>query len=98
MISKKDIEHLAKLARIDVSEAEKEKLAQDLQAVLAYVKTLQEADVGDESFTHFEHLETRLREDAKENDLAEARRTQQLLASAPVQEKGYVTVKNVLGK
>jgi len=95
MISKKDIEHLARLARIDMSEKEKEKLARDLQAVLAYVKTLQEADVGDESFTHFEHLQAHMRDDAKKSDESEIVRQKNLIEAAPLKERGFIQVKNI---
>ena len=37
-----EVEHLAKLARINLSGAEKEKYAKDLSAILDYVKQLQQ--------------------------------------------------------
>lgn len=96
MISKKDIEQLAKLARIDISETEKEKSANDLQAVLEYVKVLEHADAGEEVFTHFAHLQTSLREDAKESDESETTRRTRMIESAPKEENGYIKVKKVI--
>lgn len=98
MISKKDIEHLAKLARIDVTESEKEKAANDLQAILEYVKVLEHADAGDEAFTHFAHLQTSLREDVKEPDESETARRTRMIESAPKEENGYIKVKSILDK
>ncbi|PIR69667.1 MAG: Asp-tRNA(Asn)/Glu-tRNA(Gln) amidotransferase GatCAB subunit C [Candidatus Niyogibacteria bacterium CG10_big_fil_rev_8_21_14_0_10_46_36] len=97
MISAEEIEHLARLARIHINERDKNNLAHDLQAILEYVKTLQEADVGDETFTHFEHLTSSLRGDTKENT-EDTELIKRLLAAAPMEEDGYIKVKNVLEK
>lgn len=40
------IEHLAKLARMKVSEEEKEKLTKDFSGILAYISKLQEVDTS----------------------------------------------------
>ncbi|MDO8557517.1 MAG: Asp-tRNA(Asn)/Glu-tRNA(Gln) amidotransferase subunit GatC [Candidatus Jorgensenbacteria bacterium] len=42
MISENEIEHLAELARIEVSPEQKKKLARDLEEILAHVKELSE--------------------------------------------------------
>lgn len=44
MLTQKDLEHLAELARIDFQENESEKLQKDLGAILDYFKELQELD------------------------------------------------------
>jgi len=41
-ISKKDVEHVAKLARLDLTEEEKEKFSRQLSNVLSYVDKLRE--------------------------------------------------------
>ncbi|HEY4494100.1 MAG TPA: Asp-tRNA(Asn)/Glu-tRNA(Gln) amidotransferase subunit GatC [Candidatus Paceibacterota bacterium] len=41
----KDIEGLAELARIDLSQAEKESLLKDLDSILGYVKQIEEVEV-----------------------------------------------------
>ena len=44
MLTKKDLEHLAELARIELKEGEEEKLQKDLGAILDYFKELQTLD------------------------------------------------------
>lgn len=44
MISKEDIDHLAVLARIDLSETEKKRFFKDLEEVLGYVEKLREVE------------------------------------------------------
>lgn len=43
-ITKKDVEHVAKLARLDFDELKKEQLVKDLNAMLAYIDKLNEID------------------------------------------------------
>lgn len=45
-ISKRELEHLAKLARIELNPKEEEKLLKDLGAILDYFKELQELDTA----------------------------------------------------
>lgn len=42
MLTKKDLEHLAELARIDLKAGEEKKLTKDLSNILDYFKELQE--------------------------------------------------------
>ncbi len=44
MLTKKELEHLADLARIELKEGEEEKLQHDLGEVLDYFKELQKVD------------------------------------------------------
>lgn len=48
-MNKKDIESLANLARIRLTEEEKEKYAKDIEAVLAYVDKIKEVAVEDKN-------------------------------------------------
>lgn len=43
----KDVENLANLARMDLTEEEKQGLIKDFASILAYVDTIKEAEVGD---------------------------------------------------
>ena len=43
-ITMKDVEHVAKLARLEFDEAKKEQLVKDLNAMLAYIDKLNEVD------------------------------------------------------
>ncbi len=44
IIDKKDVEHIAGLARIKFSDQEKEKMAQEMGAILGYIDKLKEVD------------------------------------------------------
>ena len=43
-ISREEVEHVAKLARLEISEGEKETFARQLSEILAYVRTLDGLD------------------------------------------------------
>ncbi|MAF79605.1 Asp-tRNA(Asn)/Glu-tRNA(Gln) amidotransferase GatCAB subunit C [bacterium] len=44
ILKEKDVEHLAELARIEISSAEKKKLLQDLEEILEHVKELEKVN------------------------------------------------------
>lgn len=44
-VTKKEIEHLAKLARLELTDAEKEKFSKDISSILQYLSKLQELRV-----------------------------------------------------
>lgn len=46
MITRKDVKHLANLARIGITETEIGKLQKDLSSVLGYVEKLEKVDVS----------------------------------------------------
>jgi len=46
MLSLDDVNHIARLARIRLTEAEKEKFQKDLSAILDFVKKLEEVDTA----------------------------------------------------
>jgi aspartyl-tRNA(Asn)/glutamyl-tRNA(Gln) amidotransferase subunit C len=63
-IDRATVLHVAKLARLTVTDAEAEALTRDMQSILAYVKKLDELDVKDVPPTsHAVHLDTLLRPD-----------------------------------
>jgi aspartyl-tRNA(Asn)/glutamyl-tRNA(Gln) amidotransferase subunit C len=53
MIQAKDVEHVARLARLALSEAEQARMQEQLSAILGYIDTLRELDVeGVEPTSH----------------------------------------------
>ena len=63
-LTKKDLEHLAALARLDLKEGEEEKLIKDLGNILSYFKELQELNTdGVAPMTGGTDLQNVLRED-----------------------------------
>ena len=45
-ISLKDVEHVARLARLELSEAEKERMRRELDSILSYIDKLRALDTG----------------------------------------------------
>ncbi|OGI68897.1 hypothetical protein A3A05_01865 [Candidatus Nomurabacteria bacterium RIFCSPLOWO2_01_FULL_41_12] len=43
----KDVESLAELARIELSEGEKKEILKDMESILGYIKQIEEVSVGD---------------------------------------------------
>jgi aspartyl-tRNA(Asn)/glutamyl-tRNA(Gln) amidotransferase subunit C len=67
-ITKRELEHLAKLARIELDPKEEEKLLKDLGAILDYFKELQALDTSTITpMTGGTDLRNVFREDASEN-------------------------------
>jgi aspartyl-tRNA(Asn)/glutamyl-tRNA(Gln) amidotransferase subunit C len=63
-LSPDDIEHLARLARLRTSDAERAALAAQLERIVGYVELLSEVDVeGVEPMTHAVPLDARRRTD-----------------------------------
>jgi len=100
MITKKDIQHIAKLARINISEEEEEKFANDLLLILDYFNSLKEVDVSnvEPSFHSVEEfLEKKLelmREDKEK--LSDEQLNEKLVSSALDRKEKYIKIKNVL--
>lgn len=94
MISKKDIEHLATLARIELTDDEKEKFRHDLERILEYVEKLTLADtdrVG--ALARITEGSNILRHDADEVRLASE--PHELVEAAPGEEKGHIKVRSI---
>jgi len=95
MITDDDIENLANLARISVTDEEKHALAKDLEAILAYVSDIKEpaSAVGvDEKKIGI--LKNVMREDGPSHE--KGIYTEAILREVPQKEGGYVKVKKIL--
>lgn len=92
MITKKDVEHVAKLARIEITEEEKEKFTKQLGDVIKYVNQLNEVDTtGVEPMAHAYPLFNVTREDeVKYNNTRE-----ELLKNAPDEEDSFFKVPKI---
>jgi len=95
MISKEEVQHIAKLARLELSEIEIEKMQKDLSSILDYVDILKKAPLvkGKQGFrTSREGTITRKDvADSKPASLANA-----LVQAAPDKKDGYIKVKAIL--
>lgn len=94
MIELKDIEKLAELSRIRVSDAEKEIFLRDIESILGYVAQIKKV-AGNEQVSLSE-LESKnvFREDA--NSHISGQFTEVLLKCVPEKENGYIKVKKIL--
>ena len=89
----KDIEHLAGLARIVISGAEKESLRHDLGEILAYVSQIKEVSAELPPVKAGE-LHNIMRDDS---DPHESRLfTEELIAAAPARDGDRILVKKIL--
>lgn len=93
MIDIKEVEKLAKLARIKLSNEEKEQFQKEIGAILDYVSELKEAPISKEKIIIAKDNRNVLREDANPHD--SALYTKELLEEAPRSENGFVKVKKI---
>jgi aspartyl-tRNA(Asn)/glutamyl-tRNA(Gln) amidotransferase subunit C len=92
-ISVKDVEHVADLARLDLSEEEKDRYAGQLNAILKYAEKLNELDTdGVEPTSHVLPLANVMRED----EVRPSWPVEKVLANAPDEEDGQFKVPAVL--
>lgn len=88
-IDEKTIEYVAALAKLSISEEEKENVAQDLSNILAYIETMKQLDTKQiEPMSHVFPVKNVFREDVVTNN--EDR--DNLLANAPVSKDGCFVV------
>lgn len=92
-ITKDDVEKVAKLAKIHLTEEEKERFRGDLEQILGYVEKLNEVDTESVTPTEFGHSSiTKLREDRVESSLPR----DDALRNAPVRKNGFFRVPKVI--
>ncbi|MCI0619667.1 Asp-tRNA(Asn)/Glu-tRNA(Gln) amidotransferase subunit GatC [Candidatus Wolfebacteria bacterium] len=93
-MDKKDIENLAQLARIGLSEEEKENLLKDTEDILVFVGKVQKVEVDMRAEERIGIPHNVIREDVTPHEAGIY--TEALLAAAPAREGNYVKVKNIL--
>jgi len=94
MTNKVDISALAKLARLEVSDAELAKLEKEIPDILAFVETIQKADAGKEASAP--ELRNVMRAD--ENPIESGKYTERLLDAAPARAGNRIAVKQVISR
>jgi len=79
-ITTQEVEHVARLARLELNEQEKEKMRAQLDSILSYIDTLNELDTsGVEPTSHVRPLTNVFREDEVRPSLSQ----EEALANAP---------------
>jgi aspartyl-tRNA(Asn)/glutamyl-tRNA(Gln) amidotransferase subunit C len=92
-ITMKDVEHVAKLARLELSEQEKKQFSEQLDAILKYAEKLNELDTDHVNPTsHVLQLSNVMREDKSRPSWPVA----QVMQNAPDEEDGQFKVPAVL--
>lgn len=95
MIKKEEVEHLAKLTRLGLTEKEIDKIQKELSLILDYFNLLKEVKTeGIESTSHPILTKSYLRKDEALKPPLE--KNQKLIEMAPQKEKGYLKVKSIL--
>ena len=94
MISKKEVKHIAKLARLGLTESEIRKFQKELSSLLDYVEKLKEVDISKvEPTSHPIRVENVMRIDQSQKPEA---KTGKLLDLAPEKKEGYLKTKSIL--
>ncbi len=92
MITIKDVEHVAKLARLELTDAEKELYTKQLGDVLKYVDQMNEVDTSDvKPMTQVIDFVNVMREDK----VVYEQTKEQLMANAPEEENGFFKVPKI---
>lgn len=99
MITKKDVEHIARLARIELTEAEEQKFEKELSSILGFVAKLSEVDTsGIEPMAggRVERAPPELKEATREDETVKPLgNPAELVNAAPQKKEGWVEVKAV---
>jgi aspartyl-tRNA(Asn)/glutamyl-tRNA(Gln) amidotransferase subunit C len=94
MISDETIKKLLSLARIEVSDEEKEKLRQDVENILGYVGEIEKAAVQIDSTPKAGELKNVMREDKEPHE--SGLYSEKILREAPERKDDYISVKKIL--
>jgi len=92
-ITNQDVQHVAKLARLNLSAEEEQVFTEQLNAILQYAEKLNELDTDDvEPTTHVLPVSNVMREDVKRESLP----IEKVMLNAPEEEDGQFKVPAVL--
>ncbi len=91
-LSKKEVEHIAQLARLGINDEEKEKYAGQLSAILDYVEQLNKLNTDKVlPIGHITGAENVIRKDEIKNKPDR----EDMLKNAPSKENGFIKVKSI---
>lgn len=94
MISAKDIEKLASLARIKIEDEEKEQFGKEIDSILGYVNQIKEANVSLDQSERVGDVKNVLRDDTHPHEAGAFK--DKILNEAPAREGDYIKVKKIL--
>lgn len=95
MLSKKEVKHVASLARLRLSDKERKKMQKDLSSILDYIETLEEVDV---SGVEIESVPKKLKKISRKDEPRPVSKEEResLVESMPKTKNGYLKIKKVL--
>lgn len=99
MLTKEEVKHIAKLARLGITQKEEERFAKDLSSILDYIEKLKEADVSNiDPMNYSLGIENVMRlDEASEKSIRQLqKKNEKLLELAPDKKEGYLKVKSIL--
>lgn len=92
MISTDDVKHVAKLARLELTEEEIDKYSKQLGSILKYVEQMNEVDTtGIEPMPHAIPVYNVMREDVVKYEQTK----EEMMANAPFEEDGFFRVPKI---
>ena len=92
-ISLKDVEHVARLARLELSDADKERMRRELDSILSYIDKLRAVDTeGVEPTSHAVPLTNVMREDVTRPSFPRS----DMLANAPERSGDFFRVPKII--
>lgn len=95
-ISKKEVEHVAKLARLGLGEKEKEKLSKDLSWILDYMEKLNKIDTKNiEPTSQATGLANIFRKDESLHEV-NVEKVKKIIGQAPEREDNFIKTKPIL--
>jgi len=94
MISKEEVEHIAKLARLELTDREVEKMQKDLSAILDYFDLLKKAPKSEKENLYTPGVYKNILR-ADESLQQDASVVEKLIGQAPDKKDGYIKVKAI---
>lgn len=93
MITLKEVENIALLARLEIEESEKSSYQKDLSNILSLVEKINQMDLKNiEPTSHILNIQNIMREDKTKESLEQAK----VLSNAPKQKDGFIVVPKVI--
>ena len=96
MITPKELEHLATLARIKLTDDDKKSLVKEFDSILGYVDQLKKVEVSMDAEGRVGALKNVMRPDVVANTSPEDR--ERLLNEAPDREGDFIAVKKIIAQ
>lgn len=94
MLSKKEVQHIAKLARIGLTDKETEKYRKELSSILGYIEKLKKIDISKtEPTSHPLQVENVTRADEGQKTKGMSKKLTDL---TPQTKDGYIKVRSIL--